>query len=193
MTFRRGAILLLLAGSVVWVTTLRRPDSTIIPSSQDTPIPAHARSTPGTGTEVQRDEPVPDAEPPGPVLPKPRTAALAAVEEPTTGPELGEPGSGLTPVAALDNLRSVFRQYSSRLGGNPVGDNVEITAALNGRNSRQVVFLNPEDGVRINARGELVDNWNTPYFFHQLSRTEMEIRSAGSDRRMWTADDLVIK
>jgi len=91
-------------------------------------------------------------------------------------------------------MRSVFRQYSSRLGGNPVGDNAEITAALNGRNARQVVFLNQEeDGVRINARGELVDNWNTPYFFHQLSRTEMEIRSAGSDRRMWTADDLVIK
>ena len=55
------------------------------------------------------------------------------------------------------------------------------------------MFLNPDDGARVNARGELVDNWDTPYFFHQLSRTEMEIRSAGPDRRMWTADDLVLK
>lgn len=194
MTFRRGAILLLLAGGVVWTTTLRRPDS------QDAAIPVHARSKPAPTAEVETEngDPTPVStplpEPPGPVLPTAKTAALAAVEEPPTGPELGEPGSGLTPVTALENIRGVFRQYSSRFGGNPVGDNAEITAALNGRNPRQVVFLNPEeDGARINTRGELVDNWNTPYFFHQLSRTEMEIRSAGSDRRMWTADDLVIK
>jgi len=90
-------------------------------------------------------------------------------------------------------MRTVFRQYCARLGGNPVGNNAEITAALNGGNPRKVVFINPEDGLRINYRGELVDNWGTPFFFHQISRTEMEIRSAGPDRKMWTADDLAIK
>jgi hypothetical protein len=93
----------------------------------------------------------------------------------------------------LENVRTAFRQYCLRLGGNPVGSNSEITAALNGQNPRQVVFFGPDDGVQINGRGELVDNWQTPYFFHQLSRTEMEIRSAGPDRRMWTSDDLVLK
>ena len=37
-----------------------------------------------------------------------------------------------------------------------------------------------------------VDPWGTPYFFHQLSSTEMEIRSAGPDKRLWTDDDVVV-
>jgi hypothetical protein len=90
-------------------------------------------------------------------------------------------------------MRSVFRQYNARFGGNPVGTNPEITAALNGANPKQVVFLNSEDGLRVNDRGELVDNWGTPFFFHQISSSEMEIRSAGPDHKMWTRDDLVIK
>ena len=47
--------------------------------------------------------------------------------------------------------------------------------------------------MRINSQGELIDPWGTPYFFHQLSGTEMEIHSAGPDKVMWTQDDLVIK
>ena len=54
-------------------------------------------------------------------------------------------------------------------------------------------FLNADDGLRVNADGELVDPWGTPYFFHQLSGTEMEIHSAGPDKKMWTDDDLVAK
>jgi hypothetical protein len=126
----------------------------------------------------------------GPVLPQPKPASLAAVAEPPEGPEVGP---GLTPITVMENMRAVFRQYSVRFGGNPVGVNKDITAALNGGNSRQVVFINTEDGLRINEQGQLVDNWGTPFFFHQLSRTEMEIHSAGPDRKMWTADDLVIK
>jgi hypothetical protein len=90
-------------------------------------------------------------------------------------------------------MRGAFRHYSSVFGGNPVGTNPEITQALNGANPKQINFIKTEDGMRINAQGELVDSWGTPFFFHQLSATEMEIRSAGPDRKMWTADDLVIK
>lgn len=125
--------------------------------------------------------------------PLPKTVTLAAVEEAPTGPELGELNSGLTPVTVLENMRSVFRQYNLRFHENPVGDNAEITRILKGKNPKQVVFLQPDDGMRVNSRGELVDNWGTPYFFHQLSRSEMEIRSAGPDNRMWTTDDLVMK
>jgi hypothetical protein len=121
---------------------------------------------------------------------KPRRAILAAAAEPSESPGVI---SGVTPVTLLENVRAVFRQYSMRFGGNPIGTNPEITAALNGANPRQVVFLNPEDGMRVNERGQLVDNWGTPFFFHQISRTDMEIHSAGPDRRMWTGDDLVIK
>ena len=119
-----------------------------------------------------------------------KPASLAALAEPPDGPEIAQ---GLKPMTVLENMRSVFRQYSLRFGGNPTGINREITTALNGGNPRQVVFLDPEDGIRVNSRGELVDNWGTPYFFHQLSRTEMEIHSAGPDLKMWTEDDLVIK
>ena len=90
-------------------------------------------------------------------------------------------------------MRSVIRNYSTDFGGNPFGNNREITARLNGGNPKQIVFLKEEDGMRINERGELIDNWGTPFFFHQISGAEMEIRSAGPDRKMWTRDDLIIK
>jgi hypothetical protein len=93
----------------------------------------------------------------------------------------------------LENMRRAIRNYGSRFGGNPVGTNPEITRALTGENPKQVNFLNADDGLRVNADGELVDPWGTPYFFHQLSGAETEIHSAGPDKKMWTADDLVTK
>jgi hypothetical protein len=77
--------------------------------------------------------------------------------------------------------------------GNPVGTNEEITRALNGDNPKGAQFLSAEAGMRVNGQGELIDAWGTPYFFHQLSGTDMEIRSAGPDRQMWTPDDLVTR
>jgi len=163
-------------------------------SINETPVEAAATTSSQAPESASTPEPVEPSEPAAlPTTPPPKPVALAATEEPPIGPELGEADSGLTPVTVLENMRAAFRQYSLRFGGNPVGNNSEITAALNGQNPRQVVFLTPEDGARFNVRGEMVDHWNTPYFFHQLSRTQMEIRSGGPDRRMWTADDLVMK
>ena len=108
--------------------------------------------------------------------------------------DLSEPEfTNFPPATVLDNMRVTFNQYASMFGGNPVGTNPEITAALNGNNPKGANFIKPETGMRINEKGELVDPWGTPYFFHQLSGTEMEIHSAGPDRVMWTADDLVVK
>ncbi len=90
-------------------------------------------------------------------------------------------------------MRTAIRQYGLNFNGNPVGTNLEITQALNGGNPRQTKFLRTEDGMRVNGKGELIDVWDTPYFFHQLSRTEMEIHSAGPDKTMGTADDLVTR
>jgi|ERR1043166_1505995 hypothetical protein len=99
----------------------------------------------------------------------------------------------MDPSIVLGNLRNVIANYGSRYGGNPVGNNAEITAALNGGNTNGAIFLTEESGLRINGQGELVDYWGTPFFLHQVSGTQMEIRSAGPDKKMWTADDLVTK
>ena len=93
----------------------------------------------------------------------------------------------------MENVRTVFRTYSSVFNGNPVGINREITSALDGDNPKQTKFLREEDGLRVDGNGELVDPWGTPFFFHQLSAMEMEIRSAGPDGVLFTTDDLVTK
>jgi hypothetical protein len=101
--------------------------------------------------------------------------------------------TNLAPDIVLDNVRHAIHDYGAMFGGNPVGINSEITSQLNGGNPKQVNFIQADAGMRINEKGELVDPWGTPYFFHQLSGRETEIRSAGPDKIMWTADDLVTK
>jgi hypothetical protein len=93
----------------------------------------------------------------------------------------------------LQNVRRAVHQYGEMFGGNPVGTNPEITSQLTGNNPRHINFIDPQPGTRINGLGELVDAWGTPYFFHQISGSEMEIHSAGPDKIMWTSDDLVAK
>ncbi len=199
---QRGAIIALtiLAAAAVWMIQSRKPLSN---GSAELPQPPStdpktsrvvATKTPAAPeTPPPASDPEPEPEPPQPVVPPPKPVSIASTEEAPPGPELGELDSGLTPATVLENLRGVFRQYILRFHENPVGDNAEITQALNGGNPKQVIFLQPDDGMRVNARGELVDNWGTPFFFHSLSRTEMEIRSAGPDHKMWTGDDLVMK
>jgi hypothetical protein len=103
------------------------------------------------------------------------------------------PPTSIAPQIVLENMRRAIVNYGSTFSGNPVGTNPEIAAALNGENPKQIKFIDPENGLRINGKGELVDSWGTPFFFHQLSATDTEVRSAGPDKIMWTADDLVIK
>jgi hypothetical protein len=89
-------------------------------------------------------------------------------------------------------VNEIFIAYRGAVrSGDPVGENVEITAALKGRNKLGFAFI-PPDCPAINRKGELCDRWGTPYFFHQLSGEKMEIRSAGPDRVLWSADDEVL-
>ena len=85
-----------------------------------------------------------------------------------------------------------LRHFGQRFGGNPTGTNAEIVKTLNGGNPQGVRYI-PQENLRLNDRGELIDSWGTPYFFHQLSAQEMEIRSAGPDRNLWTQDDILSK
>jgi hypothetical protein len=99
----------------------------------------------------------------------------------------------ISPEIAVQNVRHAITQFGAMFGGNPVGTNPEITSQLSGNNPKRINFIQPEAGMRINEQGELVDAWGTPLFFHQLSGTDMEVRSAGPDRKLWTPDDRVAK
>jgi hypothetical protein len=92
-------------------------------------------------------------------------------------------------AADLDSLSLSLRDYRTLMAQNPVGTNSEITEALMGSN-RKSARLAPPD-VRLNGKGEMVDRWGVPYFFHQLSATSMEIHSAGPDKKMGTDDDII--
>ena len=94
-------------------------------------------------------------------------------------------------LVEVDKVSLMIRDYRTIAGENPVGTNAEIMAAVTGGNP-QATF-GPPEGVALNDKGELIDRWGTPYFFHQLSRDQMEIRSAGADKVLWTADDPVVR
>lgn len=94
--------------------------------------------------------------------------------------------------ADLDQIAIMFRDFRTVFGENPVGTNAEIMKAIMGGNPKNAM-LGPPDGQHVNGNGELLDHWGTPYFFHQLSKDVMEIRSAGADLKMWTRDDLIGK
>ncbi len=136
--------------------------------------------------------------PPAAVSAPPSLPQGGVVIEPEPPPAITPPPEpkGLTPQEvqtvrdAIDNLEFVFRDFANALGGNPVGTNAEITAALRGDNEKQVKLDMPA-GSTVNPQGELCDPWGTPWFFHQLSSRKMEIRSAGKDRQLYTEDDFV--
>lgn len=94
-----------------------------------------------------------------------------------------------------DDLHSMVHAFSNLLllvkGDAPfrMGANEEFAAALMGHNATKTVFLAPPHPC-LNAQGQLVDRWQTPLFFHVRDATRIDVRSAGPDKTLWTADDL---
>jgi hypothetical protein len=96
------------------------------------------------------------------------------------------------PEADLNAISHVLLNFSRLVKGPnplPLGANEEITAALMGKNKVQLVFLK-RPCKAVNELGQMIDRWGTPLFFHAEAKDRMEIRSAGPDQEMWTADDL---
>ena len=132
----------------------------------------------------------------------PDMPVIRTVSKPVQPPDVAPAAGATAPVArredrlegraGIESVEMMFRDFRTRLGENPVGSNAEIMRAVMGDNSARA-RLGPPEGQGLNAQGELVDRWGTPYFFHQMSKTSMEVRSAGPDRVMWTVDDLIGK
>jgi hypothetical protein len=177
------AILLLVAGAAAF---LWRP--IILSSRPGTPLPPPL-------------PPVSQPEKSSVTQSHPATAAPGNGANPSAGDLSAKAGelpppppveTNVPPMMILQNAHRAIVQYAQVYGGNPVGVNSEITAALTGNNPKGINFITPDSGLNVNTNGEMVDAWGTPLFFHQLSAHDMEIHSAGEDRKMWTLDDLVI-
>lgn len=129
--------------------------------------------------------PLPAANPASPQRQSPAAPPLPVEKRPAA--VVPEPAQ-----AAVEALARNIRDYRDRFGGNPVGNNAEIVREMDGGNAKGAAYL-PSDLKRLNGQGELIDEWGTPYFFHQESAKEIEIRSAGADRVLWTSDDIVAR
>jgi hypothetical protein len=108
--------------------------------------------------------------------------SLSALNDPAVAPE-----KKVRRVYELVQNYSMVMKSRSRI---PLSTNAEITQALTGKNILGEVFI-PSDHASISAAGELLDAWQTPYFFHALGADSWEVVSAGPDRIQFNADDLI--
>lgn len=96
------------------------------------------------------------------------------------------PENDLTLISRLmDNFTLLVKSAADR----PLSANEDWAAAFRGMNPAHERFL-PDQSIALNAQGQLVDRWGSPLFFHALGGKRFELRSAGPDKKMWTADDL---
>ncbi len=141
----------------------------------------------------------PDAASPPPsptVLPPPPVPALLPARQPT--PEnpanswerlLAADGSPVEDRAALQDIVTSYLQSAPDNIRPPLGTNDEITHALMDRDTLGDSAI-PASHPAI-VSGSLVDRWGSPWFFHQLSAEVIEVHSAGPDRKVGTADDII--
>lgn len=137
-------------------------------------------------------------------VPAPQPAPVEVTRPPTPPPEsspiitlpVAEAAATLNttdtlPADDLSTLDLLFAEFRKNHGGNPVGENEEITATLLGKNPKHLAYL-PATGSFLDGSGKLIDRWGTPYVFHSLAASRTEIRSAGPDRELWTGDDVTL-
>jgi hypothetical protein len=203
MHSRQALLLLILFGVAAAVWLLTRPSANnssprvVVPQQEQQMTKEEAEVIPRARDEevapkIEKEASAPRPQGANATAAPDRVRASVATNEPANATPAGSPPprpvseQQLTEV--LDNVRLMIRDYRTALGENPVGTNAEIMRAINGDNAKQA-RIGPPAGQNMNANGELVDPWGTPFFFHQVSGTQMEIRSAGPDRIMWTADD----
>lgn len=74
-------------------------------------------------------------------------------------------------------------------GGRGIAFNEDLIPALADRDALGEAAL-PADHPAI-REGRLIDRWGTPWQVHPLASDLIQVRSAGPDRRLYTADDLV--
>lgn len=148
-----------------WVEKQARPSLAVSPPS----------------VRADSPQPVPELLPARPSTP----------ENPTNSWErlLAVDGSPVEDRAALGDIITNYLQSAPHNIRPPLGTNDEITPALMDRDALGESAI-PASHPAI-VSGQLVDRWGSPWFFHQLASDLIEVRSAGPDRKLFTADDVV--
>jgi hypothetical protein len=81
----------------------------------------------------------------------------------------------------VENLFTALQKYKERVGSYPMGGNLEVSKALQGGNSKNVIVIVGRKSD-VNDKGEFIDPWGTPLRIY-FSDTGVLIRSAGPNRR----------
>ncbi len=116
--------------------------------------------------------------------------ATLPVADPTAYAELNSSKTNaLQDVRIVEALVQNMQQSFKTAAVPPLGFNEEITRALTGRNPLELAFI-PSTHPAINARGLLCDRWGTPFHFHPVAGDRIDVRSAGPDKKIFTADDV---
>lgn len=175
-TYILGLLLVLLAVLVWWLFK-----ATSDPTLQDAIRQANTAQpvgSPAASTSVPAISRIGNSAPAAPVDPANQTLA----------DELHNPSN--PPERDLEIVDHFIEQLRRGTGANPIGLNEDITDAMTGGGDprRPRVFPSNHPSIR---GGRLVDRWGTPFWFHPNSGTQMEIRSAGPDKQLFTADDIV--
>jgi hypothetical protein len=173
----RTALIAICATLSAWSLWQMRPPASVPQQARPTPSVTARPATSEQSTSTESSTPPP--------------ASTPIVKAHTLADDLNAPGS--EPQRDVEILHSLVRQYLRRMHqrrGHPIGDDIDLAHVLTGHNPLKLVILPPEHPA-LTADGHLRDRWGTPYFIHPRGRDAFEIRSAGPDRKMFTADDLV--
>ena len=85
--------------------------------------------------------------------------------------------------ADVEDLFTALQKYKERVGTYPTGGNLEVSKALQGANSKNVIIIVGSSKKNSqNEKGEIVDPWGTPLRIY-FSDNGVLIRSAGPNRR----------
>jgi hypothetical protein len=184
-----------LLAAVAGLTVLAAVIANVLLGRPDAPTPAIANhvSTPEpiapeiTSLPAIRNSefgiPTPAPEPSPKTNSRARGSPLAA--------ELNAPGFDAQHDVAT--LHAMLRQYQRLLRGRqgrPLGNDSDLAHVLTGHNPMKLVIL-PANHSALTPDGRLQDRWGTPYFIHPRGQGAFEIRSAGPDRKLFTADDVI--
>jgi hypothetical protein len=141
----------------------------------------------------------PVASPDAIAQPERLTPGAIALKPPEPRQLAGQPRSPLADGLGAANqppssepkiVYDLFRFFLQELGSYPAGENnAQWMNALRGANAERLAIL-PSDHPRLSADGSLRDAWGEPFFIHQISSSKIQIRSAGPDRVLFSADDL---